>query len=531
MCSELQLSLSASSACSVVRMSLNAISCACSERPDVWMWYLSFCERSLPPYLSRIALRPDAPRDAAEHRVLGVHAVREEERQVGREVVDVHPARQVVLDEGEAVGERERELRDRVRAGLGDVIAGDRDRVEVADLLVDEVLLDVAHQAQRELGREDAGVLRLVLLEDVGLHGAAHRRERRGADLLVGLARQHLVAGDAEQHQAQAVVALGERALIARPRHAARGDRSRRSVARPRPPCPARDPLLALLIDGGVQEEAEQHRRRAVDGHRHRRRRIGEVEAGVELLGVVDVGDRDARVADLAVDVGSRIRILAVERDRVERRREPLGGQAARHVVEALVGALRAAFAGEHARRILAVALEREDAGGEREVPGRVLAKQPGQKIAPVLVPRQRDLGDAQVRERLGDEVELDRPCRAPGTDTSPRRSGASWPATRRAASCSSGCEARLEIAVERHQLAEERRLALDALGHLHDVGRARRLDDLEPLLADVGAQRLDGAVELVHPPRDRRLRAHERVVAPRRSRRSRRGSACARAG
>ena len=47
--------------------------------------------------------RPDAAGHPADHRVLGVHAVAEEERQVGREVVDVHAARQVGLDEGEAV--------------------------------------------------------------------------------------------------------------------------------------------------------------------------------------------------------------------------------------------------------------------------------------------------------------------------------------------------------------------------------------------------------------------------------------------
>jgi hypothetical protein len=38
-------------ACNVVRMSLNAISWACRLRPLVWMWYLSFWLRSLPPYL------------------------------------------------------------------------------------------------------------------------------------------------------------------------------------------------------------------------------------------------------------------------------------------------------------------------------------------------------------------------------------------------------------------------------------------------------------------------------------------------
>src|SRR3546814_3198329 len=52
---------------------------------------------------------PDAAGDAADDGVLGVHAVGEEERQVGREVVDLHPARQVVLDDGEAVAQRSEE--------------------------------------------------------------------------------------------------------------------------------------------------------------------------------------------------------------------------------------------------------------------------------------------------------------------------------------------------------------------------------------------------------------------------------------
>jgi hypothetical protein len=114
------------SACSVVRMSLKSISCACRLRPLVWMWYLSFWLRSLAPYFSLHRHRPDAARHAAHHGVLGVHAVAEEEAQVGREVVDVHAARQVGLDVGEAVGQREGELADRVGAGLGDVVAADR---------------------------------------------------------------------------------------------------------------------------------------------------------------------------------------------------------------------------------------------------------------------------------------------------------------------------------------------------------------------------------------------------------------------
>ena len=119
--------------------------------------------------------RPDATRDAADYRVFRIHAVREEERQVGRKIVDLHAARQIALDVGETVRQGECELTDRVRAGFGDVITGDRHRVEILHLVMDEELLNVAHHLERKLGREDAGVLPLVFLENVGLHCAAHR--------------------------------------------------------------------------------------------------------------------------------------------------------------------------------------------------------------------------------------------------------------------------------------------------------------------------------------------------------------------
>ncbi len=274
------------------------------------------------PVLVAHRLRPDAARHAAEHRVLRVHPVREKEREIRREVVDVHSARQVVLDEREAVRERERELRDRVRPRFGDVIPGYRNRVEVTHFAVDEILLNVPHQAEGELGREDARVLRLIFFEDIGLHRAAHRREGGRANLLVRLARKHFVARHAEQHETEAVVPLGEVALVRRARGAAfgveRGD-FRFDLGR----LPLRDdPPLALLIDRGVQEEAEEHRRRAVDRHRHRRRRIGEIEARIELLRVVDIRDRDAGVSDFAVDVGAPVGVFTVKRHRVERRRE-----------------------------------------------------------------------------------------------------------------------------------------------------------------------------------------------------------------
>ena len=193
---------------------------------------------------------PDAACDAAEHRVFRIHAIREEERQVGREVVDVHAARKIRFYEGETVRQREGELRDRVRAGFGDVIARDRHRIEIAHLMVDEVLLDVTHHFQREFGRENAGVLTLVFLQDVGLHGAAHVLQHPGLDLrrFFGVWFAAFVGAE----------------------------------------------FIDLLVDRGVHEERQYRRRRPVDGHRYRGGRIAQVKPVVQHLHVIERCDRHA---------------------------------------------------------------------------------------------------------------------------------------------------------------------------------------------------------------------------------------------
>jgi len=116
---------------------------------------------------------PDPASDSAEHRVLGINAVREEERKVGSEVLHLHAASEVRLNIGETIGEGEGQLRNRVRPGFGDVVTGDGHRIEIAHLIIDEPLLDVAHAAQGELRGKDARVLALILFENVRLNGAS----------------------------------------------------------------------------------------------------------------------------------------------------------------------------------------------------------------------------------------------------------------------------------------------------------------------------------------------------------------------
>ena len=92
------------------------------------------------------------------------------------------------------------------------------------------------------------------------------------------------------------------------------------------------------------------------------------------------------RRADLAVDVGPLVGVAAVERDRVERGAQPGRGLALGQHLEPPVGARRVALAGEHPRRVLVLALEREDAGGEREEARQVLAAPEAHQLAVVLV-------------------------------------------------------------------------------------------------------------------------------------------------
>ena len=191
--------------------------------------------------------RPDAPGYPTHHGVFGVHAVAEEKTQVGRKVINMHAARQVSLDKGEAVAQREGQLADRVGAGLGNVVATDRHRVKITYPVLDKILGHITHHLQAELGAEDAGVLALVFFQDVGLHRATHVFLHPPADLFqFGIGRL------------SAVVGLE---------------------------------LVNILVNGRVHEHRQDAGRRAVDGHADAGGRAAQIEPAVEHLHVVQRGD------------------------------------------------------------------------------------------------------------------------------------------------------------------------------------------------------------------------------------------------
>ena len=161
----------------------------------------------------------------------------EEERQAGRELLDVEPAGQAELHVGEAVGERERQLLRGGRAGLADVVAGDRDRLVRRDLL-GAVLHQVADQAQVRLGGEQPLLLRDVLLEDVGLQRAV---ELADVDALAlggdQVHAEHRDGGAADRHRRRR---LAERDAVEEHVHVGGGVDRRRRSGRPRRGCAGR---------------------------------------------------------------------------------------------------------------------------------------------------------------------------------------------------------------------------------------------------------------------------------------------------
>src|SRR5690606_5235627 len=156
---------------------------------------------------------------------------------------------------------------------------------------------------------------------------------------------------------------------------------------------------FTLLVDGCVEEETEQHRRRSIDGHRHRRSRVSKVETAVQTLRIVETTDGDTRVADLSVNIRPVVRVVTVKRNRVKRCRQPPGGHVFAEIMESAICSFRSALTGKHPRRVFRFALERIDAGRVGKFAGHVFSQQPLQEVTPAFVPGYGNLGNASLRQ------------------------------------------------------------------------------------------------------------------------------------
>ncbi len=204
----------------------------------------------------------------------------EEEAQARREVVDAQPAPDRRLDVGHPVGDGERQLLDRGRAGLADVVARDRDGVPAGHLVGPE-LDRVGHQAHRRLGREQELLLGDELLQDVVLGRALECRPRIAG--LLGrddVHRPDRRGRRVDRHRGRDAV---QRQAVEQDLHV--GQRADADAARP-------ELALGFLVVGVVAVE-----RRHVVGDRQAGLAGGEqvLEAGVGVLGGAEAREHPHR--------------------------------------------------------------------------------------------------------------------------------------------------------------------------------------------------------------------------------------------
>ena len=153
---------------------------AVSVEPPVWVWNRSTFERSSFAPKRSVMIRAHMRRAA---RNLATSSKRllcafQKKLSLGANSSTVEARRERGLDVGDAVGERERDLLDRGRARLADVVARDRDRVPLRHVLraVREGVGDEPHRGPR---RVDVGAR--APRTPSGCRSGSSRRGRRAA--------------------------------------------------------------------------------------------------------------------------------------------------------------------------------------------------------------------------------------------------------------------------------------------------------------------------------------------------------------
>ena len=239
------------------------------------------------PVLQLHRFGPNSASYPTNHRVLWVDAVAKEKTQVRRKIIDVHAATQIIFHIGKAIAQCKGQLRNGVRTRLGDVVPADAHAVKIPHLIGDEIMLHITHQPQRKLRTKNTGILRLILLQNIGLNRSANLTQGPRFDLFVFRLIQHVLSRYPQQHQAQTIVSFWQWPVVFRTLQAL-GRIHRINFGIDFFFDSLRfDVQFTLLINRCIHEEAQQHRRRTVDGHTHRCLWICQIETRIQLLGIV----------------------------------------------------------------------------------------------------------------------------------------------------------------------------------------------------------------------------------------------------
>ena len=221
-------------------------------------------------------------------------------------------------------------------------------------------LLNVSHHFQGKFYGEDAGVLTLILLENVGLDGSPNTGEGFFLQIcFFGIARF--------------------------------------------PPLIFFE-LIHLLSNGGVHEHGQHHGGRAVDGHGDRGVGCTEIKSAVEYFHIFQCTDTDTGVPDFSINIGADIGIVSIKGDGIKCRGEAFGRIGTGEQAKAPVGVGRPPLSGEHPGGVFIGPFQREHPGGVGEAAGNVLLPHPFKELTRIFILGDADLGDSGVAQRLRGE-------------------------------------------------------------------------------------------------------------------------------
>ena len=287
-------------------MTLLNTSCAVSDQPEVWQCVRSESDLSFfgSNCATSLAHSSRAARSLATSMKKFMPMAQKNDSR-GANVSTSSPAVDAGPDVLDAVGERVGQLEVGRRPGLLDVVAGDRDRVELRHLLRGE-LEDVADDPHRRLRRVDVGVADHELLEDVVLDGPGEllgldalllgrddvEREHRQHRAVHRHRHAHLVQRDAVEELAHVVDRVDRHAghadVAGHPRVVAVVAAVRRQVERDRQALLAHREVAAVEGVGlgrGGEAGVLADRPRLVDVHRRVRPAQVRLDAGIGAAG------------------------------------------------------------------------------------------------------------------------------------------------------------------------------------------------------------------------------------------------------
>ena len=159
--------------------------------------------------------------------------------------------------------------------------------------------------------------------------------------------------------------------------------------------------FIQLLVDGGIEEEGQEDRRRPVDRHGDAGIGGAEIKALVELFHILQGADADAAFADFPKDVRLFGRVFAIQGEGIEGGAQALGVIILGQVMKPGIGLLRRAFPGELPLGVFPFPAKLKDAGGIGEIAGQMLFPEPFQGFGQAVKIGQGDLGNLQTGERF----------------------------------------------------------------------------------------------------------------------------------